>query len=171
MEVEERKVETKEIDWKKQFIGQYHQTIDDKGRIVLPSSFRDILVHYYGGEFGINFSYKDPQGKVLVVFPLPVLSERLLKVSELASVYDNMERLYFYYSGAMRGTLDSQGRIVIPQRLRKERLNKNIVVHGRLDIILIWDEEYFENKFMPGKEKLEQIKEVLKSTGNLDLLI
>ncbi|GEM_PF-4041740 len=159
-----------EDSWKMQFIGQYHQTMDSKGRIVLPSTFKEILIHYYGGEVGINTSFEDPDGKLLIVFPLPVLARRLNVIRELMSKNENMRYLFEHYSGSIRGTIDSQGRIVVPQQLRSGRLNKNIVVHGRLDTIVLWDMEYFENKFRPESEELENIKETLRNSGNLDLL-
>ncbi len=159
-----------EKGWKKQFIGQFHQTIDEKGRVVLPSTFRDILNHFYEGEIGINTSFEDPEGKLIVVFPLPVLAQRLEVIRELMAKNGNMRYLFEHYSGSIRGTIDSQGRIVIPQRLRKGRLSKNIVVHGRLDTIVVWDENYFESKFRPGEEELNEIKEVLRGSGYLDLL-
>ncbi len=156
--------------WKKQFIGQFHQTIDEKGRVVLPASFRDILNHFYEGEIGINTSFEEPEGKLVVVFPLPVLAERLEIIRKLMAKNANMRYLFEHYSGSIRGSIDSQGRIVIPQRLRKGRLKKNIVVHGKLDTIVIWDEDYFESKFRPAEKELEEIKEVLGEAGYLDLL-
>ena len=120
--------------------GEYLHTIDKKGRIFIPAKLRDSL--------GENFVISRGIGAQ------PVLSiyseESWQQLDEKIKALPNMESLRvrrFLYTGAMSAEYDSQGRIVIPSRLREfADLGENAYVLGMSDHLEIWNTQLWESE-------------------------
>ena len=112
-------------------IGEYQHNIDLKGRVIVPSRFREDL-----GE-----SFYVTKGLDSCLFVLsPQEWERLCsKVSSMpVSKARGLQR--FFFSGAVEAVPDKQGRILIPQNLRSYAgLNKDITFIGASSRAEIWD--------------------------------
>jgi MraZ protein len=125
------------------FRGNSYHTIDDKGRIVIPSRFRE-LTRAENGD-GIMVSRMD---SCLVAFPMAAwhqLEERILKMAEKNEVMRRFRRVFI--GGARECICDKQDRILIPPALRQYAgLNKEIVLVGVLDHFEIWSRENYENE-------------------------
>lgn len=125
------------------FRGSSYHTIDDKGRIVIPSRFRE-LIRSEDGE-GLMISRMD---RCLVAFPMSSwvrLEERILKLAEKSEVMRRFRRVFI--GGAHECVCDKQDRLLIPPSLRQYAgLNKEIVLVGVLDHFEIWSRENFENE-------------------------
>ncbi|MBQ5810241.1 MAG: division/cell wall cluster transcriptional repressor MraZ, partial [Clostridia bacterium] len=114
--------------------------IDKKGRIFIPAKLRDSL--------GENFVISRGIGAQ------PVLSiyseESWQQLDEKIKALPNMESLRvrrFLYTGAMSAEYDSQGRIVIPSRLREfADLGENAYVLGMSDHLEIWNTQLWESE-------------------------
>ena len=114
------------------FMGEYNHTIDTKGRLIIPSKFRDLL----GDEFIVT---KGLDG-CLIVFPKnewQIIEEKLRKLPLNNKSARKFTR--FLVAGATTCELDKQGRILLPQVLRDfAGLEKDVVLAGNLNRIEIW---------------------------------
>lgn len=113
-------------------MGEYNHTIDTKGRLIIPSKFRDLL----GEEFIVT---KGLDG-CLFVFPQnewQIIEEKLRKLPLNNKSARKFTR--FLVAGATTCELDKQGRILLPQVLRDfAELEKDVVLAGNLNRIEIW---------------------------------
>lgn len=117
------------------FMGEFHHNIDAKGRIIVPSRFRE--------ELGERFVITKGLDKCLFVYTLNEWKklEDKLRLLPLTSV-DARKFVRYFFSGAIECEVDAQGRIVIPQNLRSyASLEKQIVSIGVADRVEIWNEE------------------------------
>ncbi len=125
------------------FRGSSYHTIDDKGRIVIPSRFRELIRSEDGD--GLMISRMD---RCLVAFPMSSwirLEERILKLAEKSEVMRRFRRVFI--GGAHECLCDKQDRLLIPPSLRQYAgLNKEIVLVGVLDHFEIWSRENYENE-------------------------
>ncbi|CAK7072214.1 division/cell wall cluster transcriptional repressor MraZ [Tissierella carlieri] len=120
------------------FIGEYQHTLDTKGRIIMPSKFRE--------ELGEEFVMTKGLDNCLFVYPKnewAVLEEKL-KTLPLTN-RDARAFIRFFFAGASEGALDKQGRVLIPANLREHsRLDKDAVVIGVSTRIEIWSKEEWD---------------------------
>jgi MraZ protein len=125
------------------FRGSSYHTIDDKGRIVIPTRFR-VLARSEDGD-GIMVSRMD---HCLVAFPMPAWRQLEERIQQLAEKNDIMRRFRrVFIGGAHECAYDRQERILIPPTLRQYAgLSKEIVLVGVLDHFEIWARENFENE-------------------------
>lgn len=120
------------------FIGEYQHTIDDKGRIIMPSKFREGL--------GFNFIVTKGLDNCLFVYPKEewmILEEKLRSLP--LTNRDARAFVRFFFSGATECTLDKQGRVLVPSNLREHsRLLKEAVIIGVATRIEIWSKEEWD---------------------------
>ena len=118
-------------------IGEYQHNIDIKGRVAVPSKFRDDL----GSQFYITKGLDN----CLFVLPLSEWSRLEEKIRAMPiSKARGLQR--FFFSGAAEVQPDKQGRILIPQQLREHaKLNKEVTLIGTLNRVEIWDSEKWKD--------------------------
>lgn len=117
------------------FMGEYNHTIDEKGRLIVPSKFREEL----GNEFVVT---KGLDG-CLFIYANPEWQELEEKLKSLPLTNKNA-RIFARYmlAGAAQVELDKQGRILLPQNLRTfAGLEKDVVLLGLASRIEIWSRE------------------------------
>ncbi|GGJ43284.1 division/cell wall cluster transcriptional repressor MraZ [Virgibacillus salexigens] len=137
------------------FMGEYQHNIDTKGRIIVPSKFRE--------ELGENFVVTRGLDKCLFAYPMEEwkLLEGKLKKLPLTKK-DARAFTRFFFSGAIECEIDKQGRINIPQTLRNyAALEKECVVIGVSNRIEIWSNENWETYFSDSEESFTEIAENL----------
>ena len=128
------------------FMGEYHHTIDDKGRLTIPSKLRYEL----GEEFVVT---KGLDG-CLFVYPKDEWNNITQKYKELPNTKDARNYLRFFLSGANLCGFDKQGRINITQPLiNYADLKKDCIIIGVNDRLEIWNKERFE-KFLSDNEDI-----------------
>ena len=117
------------------FKGEYNHTIDPKGRLIIPSRFRELL----GEEFVIT---KGLDG-CLSIYPQEEWETFEEKLRALPLTNKNARTLTrFFVAGACTCELDKQGRILVPQTLREfAGLDKDVVLAGNLNRIEVWSKE------------------------------
>ncbi|MBO0959214.1 division/cell wall cluster transcriptional repressor MraZ [Neobacillus sp. MM2021_6] len=135
------------------FMGEYHHSIDIKGRMIVPSKFRDEL----GDIFIIT------RGLDQCLFGYPVseweLIEEKLKGLPLTKK-DARAFTRFFFSGATESELDKQGRINIPAPLLQyAKLEKECVILGVSNRIEIWSKQIWEDYFTQSEESFAEIAE------------
>ena len=121
------------------FIGEYNHTIDAKGRLIVPSKFRELL----GSEFVVT---KGLDG-CLFVYPNEewVTIEEKFKSIPLTTK-DARKFSRFFFAGAPSCEVDRQGRILLPQVLREYAdLQKEVVLAGVLSRIEIWNRDRWQD--------------------------
>ena len=127
------------------FRGSSYHTIDDKGRIVIPSRFR-ALARSEDSD-GIMVSRMDLD-QCLVGFPMAAwrqLEERILQLAEKSDIMRRFRRVFI--GSAQECACDRQDRILIPPALRQYAgLNRDIVLVGVLDHFEIWSRDNYENE-------------------------
>lgn len=134
------------------FSGTTNQTIDSKGRIILPSKFREQLSDTVYVTSGFNSCVQ-------------ILSEeqfdRLRNQIRELPADKALSLQYILISPATEVTVSSQGRIMIAQKLREDAaLKKDIVVVGMDTRIEVWDKDTFE-AFIE-KQKRDSVAEALE---------
>lgn len=144
------------------FRGRYEHAIDSKGRISIPSKFREILNKKYDDRLVItNFDH------CLVAFPFEEWFTLEQKVNSLSLVKKEAKAfLRFFYSSAIDCTVDKQGRLLIPQTLRDyANLQKDVVLVGEGKKIEIWAKERWQEVVQKAQEDFEQISDTLAALG------
>lgn len=134
-------------------MGEYHHSIDNKGRMIVPSKFRDDL-----GEMFIITRGLD---QCLFGYPLSEWSliEEKLKGLPLTKK-DARAFTRFFFSGATESELDKQGRINIPAPLLTyAKLEKECVILGVSNRIEIWSKPIWEDYFTQSEDSFAEIAE------------
>ncbi|MBW2608580.1 MAG: division/cell wall cluster transcriptional repressor MraZ [Deltaproteobacteria bacterium] len=147
------------------FRGSSFHTIDSKGRIIIPTRFRDVI--RAGGGNGIVVSRMD---KSLVSYTLEGWSKIESKILSLAEKSENMRRFRrVFIGGSFECSCDNQDRILIPPALRQyAELKKEIVLVGVLDHFEVWSRENWDKENM-NMEKDMQKEEVRNEIAKLGL--
>lgn len=116
-------------------------TVDEQGRLKIPTMFKDVLVKSYGVDFFIT----SLTGENVFVYPLTVWEaheERLIKTASLnPSRKKYLDRVNYY---GQEVTMDKQGRILIPATLRDSAtIRSELRVLGKINHLDVWNEERF----------------------------
>ena len=123
------------------FRGNHTAKIDDKGRLKIPNAFRSLIEADHGAELFVT----SVTGEDVRIYPMPVwiaLEERLGKMPST-----HPARLRFFdrvnYFGQM-AEIDTQGRVVLPTRLRESAgMSGEVDVLGQYDHLDVWNHERF----------------------------
>ena len=137
------------------FIGEYHHTIDEKGRIIIPAKFRD--------ELGTQFIVTRGIENCLFVYSLENWANITNKLNTLPFTKRDARTFNrFFMSGATNVELDKQGRININTPLVDyAKLIKDCVVIGTGDRLEIWSKELWDSFFDSTKDSMSDIAENL----------
>jgi len=141
------------------FYGEFEHSLDKKGRVIIPSSFRDILKEKYAeklflsrGLDGCLFLFTEEEWKTL---------ERDFKeVSFTKKDARGFNRLFF--SGSCELRCDKQGRILIPQSLKDwAGIKEDVMVVGVSSRIEIWAKERWQEFLKNSMNSFEDLAEEL----------
>ena len=128
--------------------GTYEHSIDAKGRLFIPAKLRE--------ELGVTFYLAMGVDECLAIYPQETWNRFTEKFASLPMSQSKKMRSLF--ANAARCELDSQGRIVIPQKLKKYAgIEKDVVIIGVHDRAEIWAAEKWaaeeEEEMTPEKMK------------------
>ena len=139
------------------FMSEYNHTVDAKGRLMIPSKFREIL----GDEFVISkgmdgclFVYANDDWKAFEekLTSLPLINKEARQFAR------------FFLAGAAQVEVDKQGRILLPASLRSfANLDKDVVLVGVGSRIEIWDKEKYEA--LSADENMDDIANAMEALG------
>ena len=136
-------------------IGEFNLTLDKKGRVIVPSHFRDELSERIVITRGLENS--------LFVYPLEEWAnmEKKLRAMPLAKA-EARDFLRIFFSGASDVEIDKQGRILIPQNLREHAaLDREVAFIGVSNRAEIWNREHWREYSSKRSSSYEQIAEKL----------
>lgn len=141
------------------FRGKFKHNLDEKGRLSLPSKFREVLSVKYGSETLVITNIPE----CLVVYPFSEwkkLEERLLNLP--FGMREAWEFLRYFLGSAEECEPDRQGRILIPQTLREEiQVEKEVILLGMLTYFEIWNPKALYERFEKIKSNFDDILQVL----------
>ena len=139
------------------FCGVNTLNLDAKGRMAMPSKYRDRLASMSDGQLVVTVD-RD----CLLVYPLPdweVVERKLVKLPSYNPQARRLQRLLMGY--ATECELDGNGRILLPQPLREfANLEKRVVLIGQGNRFELWNEDTWNNNRDQwltdvGKEELD----------------
>lgn len=137
------------------FMGEFQHSIDEKGRIIIPAKFRDLL--------GTSFVVTRGLDQCLFVYPMQeweVLEQKLKALPLMKS--DARAFTRFFFSGATECEWDKQGRVNLPVTLRQyAKLEKDCVVLGVSNRVEIWSRDTWEQYFQQSEDTFNEIAEKL----------
>lgn len=114
-------------------IGEFFHNIDVKGRMIMPSKFREDLGEHFIVTRGLD--------NCLFVFSLEEWDEVAKKLKALP-ISQSRDIQRFFFAGACEVETDNQGRILIPANLREyASLTRDVVVAGSYSKAEIWDKQ------------------------------
>jgi len=123
------------------FRGNAPARIDDKGRLKVPNSFRSLMESKYGRELFVT----SLTGEFVRLYPMPVWLDIEQKLGGMPTTHPAKSRLLDrvnYFGQA--GELDSQGRVLIPVRLRDTAtMTGDVDVLGKFNYLDVWNHERF----------------------------
>ena len=141
------------------FIGEYQHNIDEKGRLAVPVKFRRELSKGAVVTKGLD--------DCLFLYPLKewkAIAERLSKLPISQANTRAFARLML--AGAMDVQIDKQGRIILPDYLRKYAdLNKKVIISGLYNRLEIWDEKKWKKYKGVTEKSSGEIAEKLGEIG------
>lgn len=139
----------------KMFIGEYHHSIDEKGRIIIPVKFREELGDHFIVTRGIE--------NCLFVYSLENWAKITNKLNSLPFTQKDARTFNrFFLSGATEVELDKQGRMNLPAPLiQHANLLKDCVIIGTGDRLEVWSSESWDNFFNSTKDSMSDIAENL----------
>lgn len=139
------------------FMGEYNHTIDAKGRLIVPSKFREALGDTFvvtKGLDGCLFVYDNQEWNAFEekLKSLPITNKEARQFAR------------FFLAGAAEVEVDKQGRILVPNILREfAQINKDVVLIGVASRIEIWSKERFEG--ITAFEDMDEIAEHMAELG------
>jgi len=141
------------------FYGEFEHALDRKGRIIIPSKFRDAIKEHYIERFFITRGLD----KCLFMFAEDewrTQEQKFKTMSFTKSEYRRFNRLYF--SGASELIPDKQGRILIPSYLKDyARIKKDVYIIGVSNRIEIWSHKDWQDYYSSSKDAFEDVAEKL----------
>jgi MraZ protein len=147
------------------FYGEYLHSIDRKGRLIIPSKFREVFKERYAERFFITrgldqclFLFTEDEWKTQEskFKGLPFTRQEIRKFNRL------------YFSGASEVACDGQGRILIPAYLKEYAdVKRDVTIVGVSNRIEIWSRERWQEFFRASKDSFEELAEkILEENRN-----
>ena len=121
------------------FRGNAPARIDDKGRLKVPTTFKSLLESKYGRELFLT----SLTGEYVRIYPMPVWLELEEKLGRMPSTHPSrlrfLDRVNYF---GQAGELDTQGRVIVPVRLRDAAtMNGEVDVLGQFNCLDVWNHE------------------------------
>lgn len=141
------------------FIGEYHHSLDEKGRVSIPVKFRTALKKGAVVTRGLDHS--------LFIYTAEAWEKLASKLMNLPMGQANTRAFSrLMLAGAMELGLDKQGRVIIPEYLRSfAGLSKQIVVAGMYDRLEVWEEDVWEKYKQDMEKHTEELAEKMGELG------
>ncbi len=133
------------------FTGMYDHALDPKGRLTLPSLYRDELANERRIIFAIS-----PDKQCLAIHPESIWQEFLGNLRSLPRTVDGATSARrVILSTAFACEMDRQGRVLVPHQLRElAGITREVKVTGNLEVVEVWDRSRWEEYFRQGQEQL-----------------
>ena len=140
------------------FISKYFNKVDKKGRVSLPSSFRNALPKSYKNEIILYKSIKTPSIEGCGVGRLKEIAKRINNLDFFSEDYDDFSTSIF--SEIVTVNIDKEGRLLIPEELKLYAgIKKEAAFFGQGHFFQIWDpKQGLKNTEISRKRLLKEKK-------------
>jgi len=144
------------------FRGQSVHRLDGKGRLRIPTKFREVLQSHYSDALVITM-----MEECLVAYPPEVWETIEAKVQDFSQVQPQQRAFMRYFiSSAVECEFDKQGRILIPPMLRERAgLDQEVLLAGILTSFEIWNKAAWDKHLEWNKEHFQQIAADIAGAG------
>ncbi len=141
------------------FYGEYDHTLDRKGRLIIPSKFREVAQAHYVEKFFVTRGLD----KCLFFFTEEEWKIQEAKFKSLSFTKPEARKFNrLYFSGACELTVDKQGRVLIPKYLKEfAGIKHDVVVIGVSSRIEIWAKDKWKEVYEGTKDSFEEIADKL----------
>lgn len=133
------------------FRGRSSINLDDKGRMAIPTRYREELQDCCERQLVVTVAVNERcigENGCLWLYPLPEwekVEQTISKLSTLNPMAGNLRR--FLIGNATECEMDAQGRLMLPEMLRKfAAMDKKIVLLGQLNKFEVWNEDAWNTK-------------------------
>ena len=139
------------------FMGSYDHSLDTKGRMIIPSKFREAL--------GERFVITKSLDHCLCIYDMAAWERFVQKLSGLPyNTRKQRELVRFFLSGASEVEPDKQGRVLLTQNLRDHaHITKDVILMGVGARIEIWNPATYEAEAF--SDDMNEIAEELLGNG------
>lgn len=141
------------------FLGEYEHSLDEKGRLTIPSRFREELTGRLVVTRGLDHC--------LFLYPYSewqVLGDKLRELPMTQREARAFVRLLF--SGASEQTLDRQGRLLLPANLREYAgIERDVVILGLGNRVELWSKERWTAYEAEASQSYEELAEKIVDLG------
>ena len=139
--------------------GEFNHSIDPKGRLIIPSKFREIL--------GEDFVITKGMDGCLYLYPSNEWKTLEEKLRTLPLTNKNARTFTrFFFRSAVDGGLDKQGRVLISSALRTfAGLEKDVVLVGVLERVEIWDKAKWDENNAVVEGNMDDIASQMEELG------
>ena len=141
------------------FYGEYQHSIDRKGRLIIPSKFREVFKEHYAERFFVTRGLD----QCLFLFTEDEWKSQESKFKNLPFTKQEARKFNrLFFSGATPVVPDKQGRILVPAYLKSyANIKKEIILIGVSNRIEIWSRENWKEFYATSKESFEDVAEKL----------
>jgi MraZ protein len=132
--------------------------IDDKGRLKVPNAFRALIEKDHGRELFVT----SLTGEYVRLYPLPVWADLEQRLAKMPSTHPArakfLDRVNFF---GVVSELDTQGRVIIPPRLRDSaQMAGEVDVLGLQSFLEVWNHERFVARMASDPFTADDAKEL-----------
>ena len=150
------------------FRGQFEHTMDAKGRVSLPARFREVLGELDAtGESASKVILTRTFQKCLVLYPLDQwlnFEEKIRSLPQFDPRVQQLKRVYI--AGAIECSLDSHGRILVPQSMREfADFDREVTWVGQLDTMELWSKGRWESAVEDALQDPHGLAEAMADLG------
>ena len=148
------------------FRGEFHNHLDDKGRVSIPARFRDQIANQHELPLVVTQGFD----KCLAVYPMDTWKKIEEKLSSLNTLNEHV-RLFqrTILKASDECELDKQGRVVLSPVLRDAvGITKSVVVVGMLNRIEIWNKDEYEKYHGQTAHTLESLAQKLSDSNLIE---
>ncbi len=141
------------------FMGEFHHTVDDKGRLFVPQALRSGL--------GDGFVVTRGLDKALFLFPAAAWQQLAARMRELPlGRADARSVARFLFSGAQAADMDGKGRLLLMPHLRQHAgIDREAVWIGVGERVELWSAEAWAGYALTARDDFERMAEALVDAG------
>jgi MraZ protein len=149
------------------FRGANKVTLDSKGRMVMPTRYRERLQERCQGRLVVTVD----RDHCLLLYPLPDWEEIERKLMRLPTLHEASRRLQRLMVGhATDVELDGHGRVLLPPKLREfAQLDRNAILIGQGARFELWDEQKWNERRDEWLKADVNAEELPSELGSLSL--
>ena len=157
-------VKVKKKDTGSRFRSRSEHTLDSKGRLNIPTRFREVLRDIYTESLIVTNWQKSL--KAYPVAEWKIVEDKLINQAPGLPGFSDFVR--YVISGVVECSLDKQGRILLPGTMRSEfGIGSEVVLNGMLDHFEIWDKGAWVDETRRTRDKFKDFEQGLSSLGIL----